>query len=365
MMKRKRIVNDRCRILLITRTYPPAIGGMEEFMYNMFMQLQRHHCVDLIALGKTPRKHLLWFVPYAFLRALFTIQRHGITHVHIGDGLLSFLGPILRYFCKIDRLSITVYGLDVIYPVNAYQCMIKWSLPQFDTILAISRATKKECTDRGVNEANCFVTLCGIDPDAIPADQQRQNVRSEFIDQFDINMGDGLLLLTVGRLIPRKGVYNFINYVMPKAPSNWHYTIIGDGPEINRIRALCKKLRMEDRISILGRLSRETRDKAYLAADVFIMPNQHIDGDIEGFGLVAIEAGLFKLPVVATSIEGINDAVIPGVTGILVHPEDGANAFKEAIVAASQIDRAAIRPAIVEKFTWPHVYERYKQALNW
>jgi glycosyltransferase involved in cell wall biosynthesis len=353
------------RILLITRTFPPTVGGMEEFMYQLFMQMRRHHDVDLIALRKTSRKHLFWFIPYALFRALFEIHRKDISHVHIGDGLLAFLGPIIRYLSRADKISITVYGLDVIYSVEAYQRMIKWSLPQFDAVLAISDATKKECIDRGVNNHKCSVSLCGIDSDAIPADMQRQNTRRQLASQLDLEIDDRLLLLTVGRLVPRKGVYRFIKDVMARATADWHYIVIGDGPEKNRLLELCKEYRLEDRVSILGRLPKKTRDLAYGAADVFIMPNQHLAGDMEGFGLVAIEAGLFSLPVVATSIEGIKNAIISGVTGALVPPEQEPHCFMEAIEFASNLDRSAIRPAILENFTWQRVYERYKKALNW
>ena len=95
---------------------------------------------------------------------------------------------------------------------------------------------------------------------------------------------------------------------------------------------------------------------------MFIMPNISEQNDPEGFGIVILEAGIYGLPVVASCIEGIQDAVIEGVTGRLVAEKD-ARAFAAAILDPG-IDRAGIIPAVTEQFDWNNIATLYQQEFE-
>jgi phosphatidylinositol alpha-1,6-mannosyltransferase len=104
-------------------------------------------------------------------------------------------------------------------------------------------------------------------------------------------------------------------------------------------------------------------------ADAFVMPNVPVAGDMEGFGLVALEASAAGMPVIASRLEGITEAVHHGGNGILVDPLD-APAFAEAILDV--LDRAhGARKAIGatfaaythEQFSWDRTAARYAEAI--
>ena len=76
------------KILFITRNYPPKVGGLETFSYNLIREFENHEITYKITLSKSI-KHLVWFFPYAFLRALYLIQRYSIQSIHLCDGLRS------------------------------------------------------------------------------------------------------------------------------------------------------------------------------------------------------------------------------------------------------------------------------------
>jgi phosphatidylinositol alpha-1,6-mannosyltransferase len=92
------------------------------------------------------------------------------------------------------------------------------------------------------------------------------------------------------------------------------------------------------------------------------MPNIKIEGDQEGFGIVIIEAGYFSVPVIASKIEGITDAVIEGITGNLIEAENGQG-FIDAI-RNNSINRSRISEKTMEAFSWNHIGECYINAFN-
>ena len=87
--------------------------------------------------------------------------------------------------------------------------------------------------------------------------------------------------------------------------------------------------RLEDRVWLLGQVSEDLLHGLYRGADLFVMPNIPVPGDIEGFGVVMIEAGAAGLPVVAADLEGIRDVVTPGRNGALVEPGDSRGFLRE------------------------------------
>jgi hypothetical protein len=83
------------QILFITRKYPPAVGGMEKVSYVLGKELSRRHNISLVAWGGS-QKWLIWFLPKAFVQALWTTWRRPISVVHLGDGLLAPIGLVLK-----------------------------------------------------------------------------------------------------------------------------------------------------------------------------------------------------------------------------------------------------------------------------
>ena len=111
----------------------------------------------------------------------------------------------------------------------------------------------------------------------------------------------------VGRLVERKGIYWFIKNVFPKLDKNYIFLIMGKGQEELKIKELIKSLKLQDRIIMLGRAPDDLKRLLYNASDIFIMPNIPVEGDMEGFGTVTIEAASCGLPVITSNLEGINN----------------------------------------------------------
>ena len=142
------------------------------------------------------------------------------------------------------------------------------------------------------------------------------------------------LLLTVGRIVARKGHFTILNALrlMPFPVCWW---VAGDGPERDRLARAVAESGIGDRVSLLGRVSNEELPLLYNACDVFVLTPEErkLSGgrlDSEGFGLVFHEAGACGKPVIGSDVSGCREAIIDGGTGLLVAAGD-APALAQAI----------------------------------
>lgn len=328
------------RVLFVTRKFPPAVGGMETLAAHTargLAHLTREPIV--IRLGRS-QKNLWWFLPYAALRTAVSLQRRAVTHVVCGDAVTYLaLRPVLRP--RRARYVVMVMGLDLTFPNAIYQRLLRRWLPRADRVVAISDATADAARRAGVPPDRVHVVRLGVEsPDAGP--EQRAAARARICRRLGLDPST-FILLTLGRLIRRKGVRWFVDAVLPQLPSNSVYLVAGGGPEHETIAEAALAAGTADRVRLLGRVDDTLRDDLLTGADVFVMPNVPVDGDMEGFGLVAIEAALRGTPVVASRLEGIRDAVSDGVTGFLCDPLDAAGYIERLTECAR--DRARLTDA--------------------
>jgi glycosyltransferase involved in cell wall biosynthesis len=308
------------------------------------------------------------FMVYALLRAMGVAAR-GVDLVHIGDPLLMPIGCLVKSLYRLP-VVVTVHGLDITFPVPLYQWTIPKMLQRCDRIVCISRHTRRACIERGIAAKKCVTIHPGINaPTAVPS---RTRARQWLKDRLQQNLHDDVVLLTVGRLIARKGVAWFLNAVVPQvvcSGAKVQYVIVGSGPEEETIRAIIEHERMESVVHLLGQLSEADLSKAYAAADLFVMPNIKVRGDMEGFGLVALEAGAHGLPVLAADLEGIRDAIIPGVTGDLIATEDAEQWTRSVLALLAEPARlhamaTASRVTVLEHFGWKHMVDAYETLFR-
>jgi phosphatidylinositol alpha-1,6-mannosyltransferase len=347
------------RFLFISRNYPPKIGGLEAYSYNLIRQFELNNQTYKIVLTKS-NLHLFWFFPFCLLKALCISWKHNIAHIHLCDALLSPIGIFLKMLTKAS-ISVSVVGLDITYRNFFYQLLVPRCVRQMDRVICISRSTRDECTCRGIPYNHCTVIPIGINPDNVYLPLSREDLRRKLAKITDVSVQNQLVLLTVGRLVKRKGVAWFVNHVMPSLDSRCLYLIVGEGPEKGRIQELVRRYNLENRVFLLGKRSNTERNIIFNASDIFIMPNITVPGDVEGFGIVAIEAGSCGLPVIASNIQGIRDAVLDGKTGILVE-EQNVNDYLAAI-KNMHLEREQIRAVVISTFNWSRIYDQYHEIL--
>ena len=351
-------------ILFITRKYPPSVGGMQKLSYYLTTTVAHHVPVHIIKWGRS-QGWLPFFALSALVRALLVLGTRPVNLIHISDAALTPLGLLLRAVGR-RPVVVNVHGRDVTYPNRLYQGMLCRWLKRLDCVVCNSEHTRKECLARGVDPGRAGVIPVGVDAERFSPCLE-DGEETFWMRKWGLESGPKHILLTVGRLVPRKGVSFFVSEVLPKLANrrnDWIYLIAGDGPERQRIEAAVAQSELEKVVRVLGQVSDDELRAAYALADLFVMPNIRVEGDCEGFGLVTLEARAAGLPVVASSLEGISDSFLSADDSILVPPGD-AEAFAEAIDCLLQPDlltldaRSGRRARVKSRYDWTHVVERY------
>lgn len=351
------------KILFISRAYPPTVGGIENQNYAISRWLTNFANVTTIANYKG-KKNLPFFFPRAFFRALREIKEHDI--ILLGDGVLAPLGFFLKLFTKKPIASI-VHGLDLTYTFPLYQWLwVGFFLKRMDFLIAVSRYTKDMAVEHGLSGEKISIIPNGVDN---PADIGIHYVRVDLANYLNVNLEGKRVLTTIGRLTKRKGVAWFAEFVLPRLPENFIYVVAGSGPERSIILAAATRGGVTNRIKVLGAVPDEIKLMLHRTADLFIQPNIAVPGDMEGFGISVIEASLAGLPVIASKIEGLQDAVIDGETGIFVESKD-ADGFVRAIQnilsdeTAYQSFKLNATKVTAEHFHWNSISKLYVELLE-
>jgi glycosyltransferase involved in cell wall biosynthesis len=356
-------------ILFITRKHPPSVGGMQKLSQSLTKEVGKLTPTSTIYWGGSTL-FVPFFIVYAFLRAIFTVPRSNhVKLIHLSDALLTPLGLALRTLLRVP-VVVTVHGLDVTYSNRLYQWLIPRCLKRMDKVVCVSSYTRHQCIKRGVPPNLCVVVPNGVNMLEF-GDQYTQQGMRNIQHMAGRALRGRKVLLTVGRLIERKGVVHFLTDVMPRMLAqrqDFCYLIVGEGPQRELIETRITSLHLEDHVILLGRVDDETLRAAYYLADLFIMPNIPVQNDIEGFGLVALEAAAAGRYVVASRLDGIPEAIVPGQNGTLLDPLD-SEAFAATILDLLEdndkretLGRQA-REFVRQRYSWDIVARRYQQVF--
>jgi glycosyltransferase involved in cell wall biosynthesis len=349
------------RVLFITRKYPPSVGGMELFAFELSNTLARKTDLKLVKWSGTGRlQAVLVALPYLFCRAFWKLLTNKIDVIHAQDGLLAPLSFILsRLFHK--PFVLVVHGLDASYRNPLFRAVVPWTMRRAAVVICISQAAAQAAQTAGVPEEKLQVI-----PLAVTDSLYGKSDRADLLQKLELP-ANTKFLLTVGRLVKRKGMAWFISNVLPGLVKQYPelvYLVIGDGRERANIQAAIDKHNLQGHVRPLGRVTDGLYEAAYNGADVFVMPNINVPGDIEGFGLVLLEASTCALPVVAADTEGILDAVEDGKNGVLV-PSGDAQAFQREISrfladpARAKRFGAQSRDFTLATYQWDKIADRY------
>jgi phosphatidylinositol alpha-1,6-mannosyltransferase len=145
------------------------------------------------------------------------------------------------------------------------------------------------------------------------------------------------------------------------------YIVVGDGPQFGNIKQAVEDMGFQDKVYLLGRQPDEVLEKAYAASDLFVMPNIPVEGDMEGFGIVLLEANMAEMPAVASDLEGIRDVIANGKNGYRIPPEQ-AELFAEKVDYVLQDNlpdfAKKAREYVKQQFNWGRVADQYIEYLQ-
>ena len=334
-------------ILIISHKYPPSIGGMQKQCLELVKGLKKYDNVHKIIYKEGSSKILfLLLSPFRVLNYLR--QNPNIDIVYANDGLMAFfLNPIVSWIKP--PFVVTLHGLDVVFPFWLYQRWLSRSLSKMAGVIAVSEGTREEIVKRSTTSQNVFLVPNGCDKkENLP--RVTKALKKKISEILGLTIDERQILISLGRGVKRKGFSWAINNLISQLSSNVIYIIVG--PPVNlfslgfmkkwlpksiynfivllnglptdevEISEAIKQKDLEDRVFRISGLNQDELLQLLSLADIFLMPNQQIDGDFEGFGLVALEAVTAGTLCIAANTDGIATAIRDGENGILMKPGD-------------------------------------------
>ncbi len=330
------------------------INGVRIYRFRYFLRRYERLTHEETAVDRIKRGplYLILTVFYLVFGTMSIIRlvkdrRYDIIHVHWPFPHIIF-GVFAKSTCR-ARLYSTFYGVEIRWLKKKFPFLIKpfsIFINKSDKITAISTHTAKEL-------------------DSIVAQKIEIVPFSAAFEEKKGTVTDAREIIFVGRLVERKGVKYLIEAMARISDEIPHrLVIIGDGPEREALQRITKNLNLEGKITFVGRVSDGDLYRYYETCSFLVLPAVYDKkGDIEGLGVVLIEAMSYMKPVIASDAGGITDVVENGVNGLLVPPGDTsalASAIKTLATDDSLRKKMGLKAKAIidEKFNWNKIVSR-------
>ncbi|MDD5258605.1 MAG: glycosyltransferase family 4 protein [bacterium] len=374
--------------LFIFIDFPPISGGICSYNTNIIKHLPPEALVIMApthdgfqeATKGLPGK--LYFRPYYRefpplhkLRDLWRvirytwpiIQKEQVGIIHCSAPLLT--GPVGLFYRLVKGIPYIVYtyASDVTRPQSSRlkRYLLQLVLKKAAKIVTISEFTKNEIVKLGLRPEQ-IVKMIGIDQAEFSGTAgAAEKTRAKY------KLAGKKILLTVSRLVDAKGMDMVIRLLpeIKKMHTNIVYVVIGTGPDLERLKKLSLEMGVADSVIFTGFVTLDDLRQLYSLCDVFIMLTRQTNKqEIEGFGLVFLEANMYKKPVVAGYVGGVPDAVADGVSGLLVDPLDLAAATLaiEKLLDNEDLARRLGEQGYqraVKEFAWPQQIKKLTKVI--
>ncbi|MGB5261657.1 MAG: glycosyltransferase family 4 protein [Gammaproteobacteria bacterium] len=371
------------RILFVTRNFPPLVGGMERLAHNIYKQVNsrspcdligpagsRRHCAENSIVYECPVRPLPWFLVTVLVNTLRASLSRRYTLCIAGSGMTALFALLAASINRAPCI-VFIHGLDLVVKSRLYQLVFVPAIRRCDRVIVNSRNTAKLAAAAGIERERIIVLHPGVE---LPLQSAQAGVfRSRH------GLQNNKLLLSVGRLIARKGIAEFIHQALPDIVSAHPGTmlvIIGDEPAealqrgdpvLAGIQQAIASTGLEQHILLLGRVEESELTAAYTDADCLIFPLRAVAGDVEGFGMVAVEAAAHGLPTVAFDEGGVSDALEHGKSGLLVTAGDYpafSAAVRDVLNGVPATLSAQACRAHAASFHWDTFGDKLQQILH-
>jgi phosphatidylinositol alpha-1,6-mannosyltransferase len=367
--------------MLLTENFPPRSGGSGRWFWELYTRLDAakivvvtqelspeyenisHPNLDIIYMplncsewGFKSVKGLTFYI--RTVQKLRTIvKQHNISHIHCGrvihEGvsawLLSFLTRDLQYLCFVHGEDVETAAVS-----GEHNLMVKQ---------VCKRATTLICNS--MNSINILKRLNYATDEKVEllhpgVDCSKFTIADEDI-AFKQKLGweNKFVVITVGRLQARKGHDRMIDAVklLSENIPNIHYAIIGRGECKPSLEKQVKQLGIEKHVQFLSEISDDEMIACYQQCDLFILANRTIENDIEGFGMVLVEAQACGKVVIAGDSGGTRETMDVGSTGLIIDCAD-PKSIELAIKTLCESPATFMamgskgRPYVMENFDW-------------
>lgn len=385
---------SKASILLVTNDFGPRAGGIETFIIGLLTHIQQnpqrlrepvivytsaqseseeydawwlnHHGVTVIR----DRRKILLPTPRVYRTLKKIIRHHEISIVWFGAAApLGIMSRALRS-AGARRIVALTHGHEVWWAkIPPFKFAIRFIARHVDQLGYLGEFTRSAITPAlRMSDRNKLIKIApGIDS----AHFRPTERDPKLIEKYSLT--NKHTIISVGRLVHRKGQDRLIE-ALPQVLAQFPNAVlifVGIGPRMSYLQKLVSEKKLEDSVRFIGRISHDELPRYFALGDIFAMPaRSRLAGlEVEGLGIVYLEASACGLPVIAGKSGGAPDAVLEGKSGIIV---DGHNIHQIAngitTLLANEDQRNSMgsfgRQWVISEWSWEHWTSEFTRALG-
>ncbi len=379
------------RIAIVAHDFAPRIGGMETVAHEVASSLLAGGYEVIVYTTRRLGADLAHGLPRGVVRPIFDVGIGG-RRIDLEGDLLSLLPALLRdapdvvhlanagispWIPEIQRVwpcrvSVSVHGNDLLVPwvhhpgdEASYQDARSEGLASASVVLPVSSFSAGLALARGAAPGRTRPVSNGVDPHRFHPGERDERLACRLGLAKDHEV-----LLTVSRLVPRKGHATVLRALSRLAPSRpgLRLVICGAGPSRADLLSLAGRLGVRDRVVLAGVIPEGELPSLYRLARIFVLtPDAPSGGDVEGFGVAFLEAAASGLASIGSRSGGVPEAVLEGETGLLVEPGDDAMLASCLASLLDDPERTCAmgdrgRARVLRELTWAHTCSRMLDA---
>ena len=358
--------------LIVTRSFPPELGGMQSLMWGLAREMSKNFLIKVFADYQENHKEFDEKVNFSiervgglkFLRKIRKAQL--IDEVSKENKINGIIGDHWKSLelLKTDRKKYClIHGKEINHPKGSrLNNRILKVLNNVEKVIANSQYTKNLAIEIGVNEEKITIINPGIDP-------------VKDLDKKSINKVESLLkiktprLITVSRFDKRKNHEKVIMAIrnLKQIYPDIVYICIGYGTEEENIKKLVKELGLEAQVMFFKDISENLKNALISKSNIFVMPSIKYKTSVEGFGIAYIEAAQFSVPSLGGKDGGAADAIQHDKTGLICdgnNLDDIYSSLNSMIENKKYYTLGKNAKEFSNKFYWSNTIEKYKKIFN-
>jgi len=358
--------------LVITRTFPPELGGMQNLMWGLTRSLSKLNLIKVFADYHENHEEFDKSVSFSIERVsgMKLIRKYRKSYM-INDYLeqnnnveciIADHWKSLELIKTKKKKICLIHSKEINHPKgSSLNKKVLSVLNNVDHIVANSSYTKNLAIDLGAEEKKIVIINPGIDPVS--------EVPKKYLDEAeDILKGKKNRLITVSRFDKRKNHEKVIMAVrnLKEIYPDIIYTCIGYGDEEEKLKKLVIELKLEDQVTFLKDVPSDLKNALVAKSDIFVMPSIIYKKSVEGFGIAYVEAAQYGVPSVGGKDGGASDAIIHEKTGLICDGnklEDIYSSIDNLFKNNKYLEYGKEAKINAENFLWDRIIENYKRIL--
>ena len=358
--------------LIVTRSFPPEAGGMQNLMWGLTNAISKHYMVKVFADHDDNSKSLDENVSYSIERIggpkLIRKYRKAYLVNDFIKNNKNIKGVIADHWKSLELIKTNKKKICLIHSKeinhrkgSLLNKRVLKVLNNIDYVVSNSKFTKNLAINSGVDGKKIIVINPGVEP-------SKELSKEILFEAEDMLQHKSPRLITVSRLEKRKNHEKIIMSLrnLKQLYPNIIYTCIGYGEEEENIKKLVKELNLENQVLFLKNISQELKNALLAKSNLFVMPSVIYKKSVEGFGIAYIEAAQYGLPSIGGKDGGEADAIKNNETGIIC---DG-NSLDEIYSSIDLILKNNSYKNFInktkefaKKFEWDNIIKQYFKIL--